>query len=73
MFEVTLKELSAEHVLKLRETFMELSSKHASEWVFPAGDSKVTLRVEGPTHRRESEILQYAIDILEVAKKHATD
>jgi hypothetical protein len=73
MYSVTLNDLDIADVTKLKEVFHQLVQRHKCEWSFPAGDSRVTVVVDGPSHRKESEILQYAIDVLEVAKKHCTD
>lgn len=73
MYEVTLKNMRPEDLAKLKDLFPDSESRQSREWSFPAGESMVTLSVSGPSHRRESEVLQYAIDVLELAKKHATD
>lgn len=73
MKEVTIADISVEQMKKLLEAFPEATAKNKSTWTMPVGEGKVTLTVEGPAYRRESELLQYAIDVLEVAKKHATD
>lgn len=69
--QVTINNLTVADVAKIKEICEAVEVKRVATWSFPIGDSKVTLTVEGPVHSKEADILQYAIDMLQVAKKNA--
>lgn len=72
MQQVTISNLTSEVIAKLREIEPDIETRHVIEWRFPPGDAIVTVKVDGPSHRKESEILAYAVDVLEIARKHST-
>lgn len=69
---VTIEGLTESDVEKLREVFPSLEVQRKAVWSFPIGDSKVLLTIEGPVFAKERDVLQYAIDVLEVAKKNSS-
>lgn len=71
LFEMTLKELRLEDLEKLKAVFPDGGVKRRSEWKIPVGECMVTFSVEGPTTKTDAELFQYAIDVMEVAKKHS--
>lgn len=73
MIEVTIRDLTPEDAAALMESCKtKTSSRRRSEWKLPVGDCLITFTVEGPTTKSDAELCQYAIDVLEVAKKHST-
>jgi hypothetical protein len=69
--QITVSNLTPNDVEKIRAIFDAVEVKRVATWSFPIGDSKVTLTIEGPVHSKDSDVLQYAIDMLEVAKKNS--
>ena len=69
--QVTINNLTPADVEKIKAICEAVEVKRVATWNFPIGDSKVTLTIEGPVHSKESDVLQYAIDMLEVAKKNS--
>ena len=69
--EIKVSNLTPADVEKIKQIFEAIEVKRVATWSFPIGDSKVTLTIEGPVHSKESDVLQYAIDMLEVAKKNS--
>ena len=69
--EITIKNVSDADLDKWKEIQPSLEHRRRATWSFPIGNSLVTLDVSGPVECKESDVLQYAIDVLEVAKKNA--
>lgn len=73
MAELRIRNITTEQMEQLKDVFPNGEPGHFREWIFPAGDAVVRLEVVGPADRKQSELIQYAIDMLEVAKKHTAD
>jgi hypothetical protein len=73
MMEVSIPNVTVGDVEKIRSSFPESTARRKSEWKIPVGKCLVTFSVEGPTDKSDAELCQYAIDVLEVAKKHSVD